>query len=159
MLYVPCLGNSFIQACNIITNPDTMHASIFLTNRRQQRTIEQKSHLLAAKSEPHLLHDWLLAAVLQLACSDQWPQPGPGKIKPESEPEVGGEERTASSPGHQEPAPVTREQSGAGTQRIMTSSSHVLEDSLWSSWVYCERENNKCHGVMQQTRTKNAEIF
>ena len=158
---IKCTLN-FIQACNAMYNRPRYHLhwfhdSLFLPNRRQIKDNRTKVSS-AAKSERSLLHDWLRAAAeLQLACSDQWPQPGPGNIKPEPEPEGGWR--------GQPPARAIRSQlrsHGNSQERGPRGSwhPHLMSWRMPSLHPECiVRENNTCQRVMQQTRTKNAEIF
>ena len=105
-------------------------------------------------------------AVLQLACSDQWPQPGPATWT--SQTRAGAGNRRAGGEGSLQPGPLGARlrshgiQSGARNKRIMTSSSSsratknckslIIRTVLWEG-------KNTCDRVMQQTRTEDDKLF
>ena len=103
--------------------------------------------------------------MLQLACSDQWPQPGPGKIKPEPEPEVGWRGEDSLQPG-----PSGASSGHTGTVRSGDTEDHdiliscpggqslIILSVLWEreqqmSRSYATNKNKKCWNILMGTIT------
>lgn len=103
------------------------YTKLFQQHIQMKLNDKQKSYMLHSLNKACCMIGCWAAAVLQLACSDQWPQPGPGNFSNQSrsqEPE-GGWRGQPPARAIRSQAPVTREwkQSGARNRRIMTSSS------------------------------------
>ena len=148
--------HAMLQQTHIPSFGVMIHYSSHMGGRQITDTDNRTKVSSAAKSERNLLHDWLRAAAVLQSCSDQWPQPSPGNIKPEPEP--GGGWRG------QPPARAIRSQLrslGNSQERGHRGSWHPHPmswrmPSLWLSWVYCERDQ---HMSQSYATNKNKEFW
>ena len=153
MLYVPCIGNSFIQACRY-HDPDTMHASIFLTNRRQIKD----NRIIWCKVWASL-DAWLVAGC-SAAVGLQWPVTTARPRQNQTRARAGGWWRGEDS---LQPGPSGASSGHTGTVRSGDTEDHDILISCPGgqsliilsvlSRSYATNKNKKCWNILMGTIT------